>query len=282
MKTKLFFKIIARYFIIQIGVILVAVSLQMFLVPNNIIDGGVIGISIILSYLSKWQLALFIVVLNIPFLIIAFKKLGRDFILSALYAVLSLSFWVLIFKPVPEITKDLFLASIFGGIIIGAGVGLILRNGASLDGTEIISLLINKKHGFSVGEIIMFFNIFILASAGLVFGWDRAMYSLVTYFLAYKIIDIVIEGIDDAKAIFIISSESESIIKELIDNFNRGVTVFNGKGGYSDESREIIYIIIKRSEIFKLKKLVHTLDESAFISIQDIHELVGKNIKEWK
>jgi uncharacterized membrane-anchored protein YitT (DUF2179 family) len=282
MKTKLIFNIIARYFLIQIGAFLVAVSLETFLVPNKIIDGGVIGISIILSYLSKWQLALFIVVLNTPFLIIAYKKLGRDFILSTLYAILSLSVWVFVFKPVPEITKDLFLASIFGGIIIGAGVGLIIRNGASLDGTEIISLLINKKHGFSIGEIILFFNIFIFASAGFVFGWDRAMYSLVTYFLAYKIIDVVIEGIDDAKAIFIISSESESIRKHLIDVFNRGVTVFNGKGGYSDESREIIYIIIKRSEIFKLKKLVHKIDESAFISIQDIHEVVGKNIKEWK
>ncbi|MBI5323738.1 MAG: YitT family protein [Ignavibacteriae bacterium] len=282
MKTKLFFRIIARYFIIQIGVILVAVSLEMFLVPNKIIDGGVIGISIILSYLVNWQLAFFIVVLNFPFLIIAYKKLGSDFIFSTLYAVISLSIWVYIFKPVPGVTEDLFLASIFGGIIIGAGVGLIIRNGASLDGTEIISLLINKKHGFSVGEIIMFFNIFILASAGLVFGWDRAMYSLVTYFLAYKIIDIVIDGIDDAKAIFIISTESESIKNELFLNFNRGLTIFNGKGGFSDENREIIYIIIKRSEIFKLKKLVRKFDDEAFISIQDIHEVVGKNLKEWK
>jgi uncharacterized membrane-anchored protein YitT (DUF2179 family) len=266
----------------QIGALLAAVAIEEFLIPNNIIDGGIVGISIITSYLSKMPLGVFIVILNIPFILFGYKHLGKDFVISTVYSVISLSIWVSVLHPVPELTKDIFLASIFGGIVLGLGVGLIIRFGGSLDGTEIIAIILNRKVSFSVGEIVMFVNVFIFLIAGFVFGLDRAMYSMVTYFIAFKLIDIVVEGIDDSKAIFIISNESEKIKDKLSKHFNRGLTLFDGRGGYSNEKKDIIYIIIRRSEIYRLKNIVHEFDLDAFIAIQDIKEVFGKNINEWK
>ena len=277
-----YYKTILKYLFMQIGAFLAAAAIEEFLIPNNIIDGGIVGISIIISYLSKIPLGLFIVVLNIPFILYGYKHLGKEFVISTVYSVISLSIWVSFLHPIPEVTKDLFLASIFGGIILGLGVGLIIRYGGSLDGTEIVAIILNRKVSFSVGEIVMFINVFIFLIAGIVFGLDRAMYSMVTYFIAFKMIDIVVEGIDDSKAIFIISNESEQIKDKLSDYFNRGLTIFNGRGGYSNEKRDIIYIIIRRSEIYKLKNIVLELDKDAFISIQDIKEVFGKNIEDWK
>lgn len=275
-------QIVTKYVMLQVGALIAAFSLEEFLVPNNLIDGGIVGISIISSYLSKLPLGIFLIVLNLPFVLFAYKKLGKEFVAATIYSIISLAFWVTLFRDLPQITDDLVLAAIFGGIILGLGIGLIIRNGGSLDGTEIIALTINEQISFSVGEIVLFLNIFIFGAAGFVFGWDRAMYSLATYLAAYKVIDIVVEGLDTAKAIYIISNESELIRSEIIKEFNRGVTVFMGKGGYSDENREILYFVIKRSELYKLKQLVNSIDESAFISISNIHELIGKNIKSWK
>jgi len=277
-----YYKTILRYLFLQFGAILVAIGIEEFLIPNNIIDGGIVGISIITSYMFKIPLGILIFVINIPFILLGFKYFGKDFVISTLYSIISLSIWVTILHPITELTNDIFLASIFGGIILGLGVGLIIRNGGSLDGTEIIAIIFNEKISFSVGEIVLFINIFIFSFAAFVFGLDRAMYSMVTYFIAFKMIDIVVEGINDSKAIFIISTESAKITENLFDYFNRGITIFDGRGGYSNEPREIIYIIVNRLEIFKLKKIVHEIDNDAFISIQDIQEVFGKNIDNWK
>ena len=239
-----------------IGSILAAIGLDIFLVPNNIIDGGITGISIISSHLSKLPLGLFIILFNLPFLYLGYKQLGRFFALSTLFSIVSLSIWVTILHAVPVLTKDVFLASVFGGIILGIGVGLIIRYGGSLDGTEIIAILIDKKTDFSIGEIIMFFNIFILGSAGFVFGWEKALYSLITYFIAFKIIDITIEGLDESKSVFIISNKSEMIAEKLMTDLGRGVTFLHGMGGYKKEEKNILYLVITRLEIAKLKKLL--------------------------
>lgn len=261
----------------QAGAFLTAFALEEFLVPNNLIDGGVVGISIIASYLAEVPLGALIILLNLPFIVFGYRKMGRDFVISTVYSVISLSVWVTILKPVPQVTNDFFLASIFGGVILGAGVGTILRYGGSLDGTEIIALTLTKKLGFTVGEIVMFFNIFILATAGFVFGWDRAMYSLVTYFVAYKIIDIIVEGFDNSKALYIISSRSEEIRRRIIEDMKHSVTVFNGSGGYSRADCEILYVVISRAELYRLKQLVFQIDEAAFISITDIHEVISSS-----
>lgn len=274
-RKNLILKEIYKYFLIFVGTILAAIALEVFLVPNNIIDGGIVGISIITSYLTKLPLSIFIILFNIPFLFLGYKQIGKTFVFSSSFAIISLSFWVSVFKPVHEVTNDVLLASVFGGIILGLGVGLIIRCGGSLDGTEMVSIIINKRYSFSVGETVMFFNIFILSSAGLVFGWDKAMYSLIAYFIAFKLIDIVIEGLDEAKALFIISENGDEIAEAITARLGRGVTYLEGKGGYSKSQKTVLYSVVTRLEVAKLKSIVYDKDENAFVTITDVSDVMG-------
>lgn len=266
---------IFRYVCLFAGSIIAAIGLEIFLVPNNIIDGGVIGISIIASYLTGFPLSAFIIILNLPFLIFGYKQIGKTFVFSSLFSIVSLSFWLTIFTPIPGLTSDILLASVFGGIVLGIGVGLIIRNSGSLDGTEMVAIVFNKSTAFSVGEIVMFFNIFILSSAGLVFGWDRAMYSLLAYFIAFKVIDITIEGLDEEKAAIIVSDNPDEIADAILARLGRGVTFFKGMGGFSREPKTIIYSVVTRLEISKLKAIVYEKDENAFLTISDVFDVMG-------
>ena len=271
--------LLTKYLFLFIGSILTAIGLEIFLIPNNIIDGGVVGISIMLSYLSKYPLGLFIFSLNIPFLFLGYKHIGKTFVISTLFSISSLAIWVTILHPIPGLTEDLMLAAVFGGITVGIGVGLIIRYGGSLDGTEIVAIILDRRTGFSVGEIVMFFNLFILSSAGLVFGWDRAMYSLIAYFIAFKMIDITIEGLEEAKAVMVISEKSEIIAEKVMARLGRGVTFLNGKGAYSGEERMVLYLVVTRLEIAKLKVIIDEIDETAFVTISEVHEVMGGRIK---
>jgi Uncharacterized conserved protein len=270
--------VIKRALMIIIGATLTSIGLEIFLVPNNIIDGGIIGISIISSYLTKLPLGMFIFLLNIPFYIIGYKQIGKSFVISTLFAVTCLSVGVSILHPIPGLTHDVFLAAVFGGMINGAGVGLIIRAGGSLDGTEIVAIILDKKISFSIGEIVMAFNIFILTGAGFVYGWDRAMYSLVTYFIAFKAIDIVVEGIDESKGVMIVSDQNTDISEAVMARLGRGVTLLNGKGGYSKIPTNVIYVVVSRLEISKLKSIVLDYDENALITVGNV-EVAGKKYK---
>jgi uncharacterized membrane-anchored protein YitT (DUF2179 family) len=260
---------------IFIGSIIAAVALEIFLVPNNIIDGGITGISIIMSHLTGISLSAFIVVLNLPFLIMGYKQIGKTFVISSGFGIISLSFWLSVFKPVPGLTDDILLATVFGGMILGIGVGLIIRNSGSLDGTEMVAIVLTRNSSFSVGEIVMFFNVFILSSAGLVFGWDRAMYSLLAYYIAFKVIDVTIEGLDEEKAAMIVSDNPDEIAEAILARLGRGVTFIQGKGGFSKEPKTIIYSVVTRLEISKLKSIVYEKDENAFLTISDVFDVMG-------
>jgi uncharacterized membrane-anchored protein YitT (DUF2179 family) len=270
---------IRRYVFMFIGSILAAVGLEVFLVPNQIIDGGVIGISIMASHLTGWPLGLFIFILNFPFIYLGYMQIGKNFAISTLFALTSLSIWVSVLLPIPGFTNDVFLAAIFGGIILGIGVGLIIRYGGSLDGTEIVAIILDKRTGFSVGEIIMFFNIFIIGSAGLVFSWDKAMYSLIAYFVAYKLIDITIEGLDESKGVMIVSDHPHEIAEVLMARLGRGVTILHGQGAYTGEAKQVLYSVITRLEIAKLKTIIQEIDENAFVTINEVHDVMGGKVK---
>ena len=278
-KRKPYLNYFIKYLFLFIGSILAASGLEFFLIPNNIIDGGVVGISIMLSYLTHYPLGLFILLLNIPFLILGYNHIGKTFVLSTLFSITSLAIWVTILHPIPGLTEDLLLASVFGGIILGIGVGLIIRYGGSLDGTEIIAIILDKRTGFSVGEIVMFFNIFILSSAGLIFGWNKAMYSLIAYFIAFKMIDITIEGLEETKAVIIISQKSEIIAEKIMARLGRGITFLNGRGGYSGEKRSVLYLVVTRLEVAKLKIIIDEIDDKAFVTISEVHEVMGGRLK---
>ncbi|MEB3102790.1 YitT family protein [Paenibacillaceae bacterium T2] len=265
----------ARYLFIALGALLVAVGLELFLMPNDIIDGGIIGLSMIFSHISGLQLAIFIFIFNLPFMVIGYKQIGKTFALNTLASVALLSLFSLMVHGKAPLTEEPMLASIFGGIILGIGVGTIIRNGGALDGTEIIAIIATKKTGFSVGEIVMFFNIFILGSAGFVFEWDSAMYSLITYFIAFKSIDTVIEGLDESKSVTIISNKPDEISSAIIARLGRGVTHVYGKGGYTGEEKELLYCIVTRLEVAKLKSIVHEHDPEAFIAIEHVADVMG-------
>ena len=278
MTKKQVLRLLGNALFIQIGAVLAAFALERFLIPNKMMDGGITGVSIIGSYLSSLPLGLFVFVLNLPFVILSLKLIGRRFVGLALYAIASLSAWVSVFERAGAVTSDLFLATVFGGITLGSGVGLIIRNGGCLDGTEIVSILLTERLPFSIGELVMGFNVVIFGAALFVFGPERALYSVAAYLIAYKAIDLVSEGLDQSKALFIVSGKSEQISALLFDRLKSGVTIFRGMGGYSKAERDIIYVIVRRLEIPKIKSAVRGIDESAFITIHNVHEVIGKNV----
>lgn len=267
-----------RIFLMALGAILVSIGLETFLLPNNIIDGGMTGISIMASHFTNIQLGVFTFIFNLPFVIVGYKQIGKTFAISTIFSVICLSIGVSLLEPVPGVTQDMLLATIFGGIIMGVGVGLIIRNGGSLDGTEIIAIILDKRSSFSIGEIVMFFNLFILGSSGLVFGWDRAMYSLLAYFIAFKTIDITVQGLDESKAVIIVSEKNKDISEAIIARLGRGVTFFEGKGAYSGNETNVIYVVLSRLEIAKLKNIVNGFDEDALITITSV-EGTGKKYR---
>lgn len=272
-------KLLKRALFILIGSGLVSVGLEIFLVPNHIIDGGIVGISIILSHLTGWTLGLFLFLLNLPFLIVGYKQIGKTFALSTLLGVSAMSVGTTMLHDVRPLTEDPLLAAVFGGIILGIGVGLVIRYGGSLDGTEIVAILFNKKTPFSVGEIVMFFNVFILGSAGFVFGWDRAMYSLMAYYIAFKMIDLTIEGFEGSKSVWIISDNYKEIGDAIVARLGRGVTYLSGEGGYTGDDKKVVFCIITRLEEAKLKLIVEEVDPGAFLAVGNIHDVRGGQFK---
>ncbi|MFR1062979.1 YitT family protein [Intestinibacter bartlettii] len=269
------------FLLITLGATLAALALEIFLVPNNIIDGGIIGISIMISYITKVKLSILTFVLNIPFLILGYKQLGKSFLIKAAYAMLVFSILLEQFKPVPELTNDILLATVFGGLLLGIGVGFVIKFGACLDGTEVVAILINKKTSFSVGQVVMFLNFFIYSTSGLLFGWDRALYSILTYFITFKIIDMVSEGFEQAKAAMIITNHGEEIANSIYKHLGRTVTMLEGEGLISGK-KVVLYAVVTRIEIPELKRIVAADDYSAFVTITDVNEIVGKHIKKKK
>lgn len=268
-----------RIFMIIIGAVFMAMGIELFLVPNHLLDGGIVGISIILSHLTGIQIGLFIFLLNIPFFFFGYKQIGKTFALSTVLGITVLSICTYFLHPVARFTDDLLLATVFGGIVLGIGVGLVIRYGGSLDGTEILAILFSTKSVFSVGEIIMFFNLIIFTVAGFVFTWEQAMYSVLAYFIAYKMIDIVIQGFDESKSVYIISDLVDEVGEAIMDRLGRGVTYLHGEGAYTGDDKKVIFTVITRLEEAKLKTIVEDIDQQAFVAIGNIAEVRGGRFK---
>lgn len=279
-KGEIVFDFIKKAFFWALGAFIVAFALEMFLLPNKIIDGGVIGISMMVSYITKLNLGMLIFCINIPFMLLALKSLGKKFILYTFIATFLLSCTTNIVVGMPPVTNDLLLATIFGGIFLGLGVGLILRNSASLDGTEMLSIVLSKKLKIvSVGELLMGMNLFIYAAAGFLLGWERAMYSILTYFVASKVIDTVLEGLDKAKSVRIVSDYWEEIGDSIMKELNISVTYIKSKGGYSKQEKILTFCVVNKFDMPKLKEVIHNVDPRAFIVTEDVHEVEGVRVK---
>ena len=229
------------------------------------------------------QYTFLIFCINIPFMLIALKALGKKFIINTFIATALLSLATNLTINIHPATNDLILATVFGGILLGLGVGLILRNNASLDGTEMLSIVLSKKLKIvSVGELLMGMNLFIYTAAGFLLGWDRALYSIMTYYIASKVIDSVLEGLDKSKSVRVVSDYWEEIGSSIMKELDVSVTYIKSKGGYSRQDKTITYCVVNKFDIPKLKELIHDLDPKAFIVTEDVHEVEGVRFKKTK
>jgi uncharacterized membrane-anchored protein YitT (DUF2179 family) len=277
-KRKRVIKEIQQLIVITIGAIIAAFGLDMFLVPNAILDGGVIGLSIIAAELTGVSMSIFLIVLNLPFLYIGYKRMGMKFTLNTLYGVVVLSASTAYLHHFEPVTTDLFLATIVGAVILGTGVGLVIRAGGALDGTEIVAILVSKNRTISVGQLVMVMNFFIfILAALLVFSWDTAMYSIITYFIAFKMIDVVVEGMEELKSVTIISDMPDEIAEELLKTVGRGMTYIHGQGVFSNEPKKIIYTIVSRIELTTLRSTVYEIDPNAVVAIENVADASGSN-----
>ena len=270
---------ILSWVMIVTGAVIAAFALEEFLAPNHILDGGVTGISMILSHFISWKLGILVVILNIPFIIVGFKKLGKGFILRTVVAIVVFSVMTGVFEEMTNATEDIILATTFGGVLLGVGVGLVLRGGACLDGTEIVAILISKKLSISTGQIILFFNVIIYSVAAAVFGLDRGMYSLLMYFITSKVIDIVEIGWDNTKSVMIITDKGKELAQLIYTELGRTVTFMKGEGLVSSETKDILYCVVTRAEIYDLKRIINSVDGSTFTTISDVSEVVGNHMK---
>ncbi len=257
------------------GALLAALSIRMFLTPNELIDGGVIGVSMIFARLYGWNLlSFFLFILNIPFIYLAWRYIRRSFVIYMFSATVFFAFFLFLLERVPSFGADQLEAIVIGGAMLGAGAGMIIRNGGCIDGTEILAILINKKKGFTVGQVILFINVFVFAAYGWIFDdWHIALRSLMTYIVAFKTMDLVIAGLEELKSVLIMCSKPDKLSKIITHELGLGLTFIKGKGGYSGEDRDILFIIVERLDLAELKEIVLHEDPSAFIAIENLHEV---------
>ncbi|MDB5168619.1 MAG: conserved rane protein of unknown function [Candidatus Saccharibacteria bacterium] len=253
--------------------------MQFFLIPNHLTDGGVVGLSIIGSRLFDIPIGVFLLLLNIPFIYLGLKKLGKEFALYSILGIAILALLTTVIHSSVAATTDPILAAVFGGAIVGIGVGLVIRHGGTIDGADTVAILIDKKTPFSIGEAIMFINIFILTASGFVFGWDNAMYSMIAYFVAHKAIDVTVEGLDESKSVWIVSKKYEEIGKAIQAEIGEKVTYVNGKKVNGIISDGVMLVVVTRMQEMKLKALIRRHDRRAFVVISDAHEIIRTKIE---
>lgn len=264
------------FFFIALGAFLAALSIQIFLLPNNLIDGGVIGVALILARLfGTAYFPLLVLILTLPFLVMAYRMIRRTFVLHMFVAVLLFAGFNTFLRRFTAFHGDLIEVVVIGGALLGIGCGLIIRYGGCIDGTEILAILINRKRGFTVGQVVLFINIFVFTAYGLIFhNWHIAVQSLITYIVAFKMIDLVIMGLDELKSATIISSKPKELSEAIMKELGLGLTIMHGRGGFSGNAREILFVIVERLDLADLKSLVLRLDPTAFMAVENLHEVV--------
>jgi len=265
--------------LIALGILAAAFGLEGFLLSSNFIDGGVTGVSMLLAKVSPWPLSVWLPLVNAPFVVVGYRQMGRAFAIRSALAIAGLSV-ALATLHFPDVTPDLLLTAVFGGFFIGAGIGLAVRGGAVLDGTEIAALLISKRSALmKVGDVILAFNIVLFLAAMSLLGVEPALYSILTYITAARTLDFVIYGLEQYTAITIVSARSASIRERIVGELERGVTVYKGFGGMSGAEQEILYCVVTRLEIGKVKTIVRAVDPHAFIVSHPLADAEGGVVK---
>ncbi len=266
-----------------LGIMLAALGLKGFLIPNHFIDGGITGISLLIFHITGYPVSIWLVLFNIPFIIMGAKQIGKNFAINTSIAIIILAL-VIYFFSFPVITNDKLLISIFGGFFLGAGIGLAIRGGSVIDGTEILAVYITRKSFLSIGDVILIINVVIFGVAAFVLNIETALYSILTYLSASKTVDFIIQGIEEYTGVTIISNKSNAIREAITQNLGRGVTLYKGERGlgdthYKQKEIDIIFTVVTRLEVTKLKEVVNEIDHKAFMVMNTINETKGGIIK---
>jgi len=269
--------LILDYAQIVIGSFVGALSLTMFLVPNKLAAGGISGIATVLHYVFELPVGWTMLVLNIPLFLAGVAFLGKSVGIKTLVVSLLFSFFTEITESFPVPTQDLILSTVYGGVVLGLGLGLVFRGRGSTGGTDLASMILHHfVPSISEGQGILIIDFFVIILSGLTFNWELAMYGWISLFISSKVIDLILEGFNYAKAVYIISTQAEEVSRKIMTELDRGVTLFNAKGGYSREEKNVLLCVITRFEIAKLKGIVHEIDPKAFVIIHDVHEVLGE------
>lgn len=274
----------SEFFQIGVGVLLASLGLKVFLLPNGFLDGGVTGIAILLSELYGLNISIILVAVSLPFLLMSWYTLSRRITLKSIIAILSLAIMVH-FENFTPVTDDKLLISIFGGLFLGAGIGLTIKNGAVLDGSEILGIFANKHFGFSIGMVVLFFNLILFSITAISISLETAMYSTLTFLVTAKIIDLTIEGFEDYVGLMIVSDNSNTIEEELIKVIKTGTTLYRGSKGFGkrgvQQERDIIHTVINRIDIRRTYSVIEDIDKNAFIIEFDVNNIKGGLLKEY-
>ena len=266
-----------------VGVFSAGFGLKGFIIPNGFIDGGVMGISLLVNHETSIPLSYLIIAINIPFLIMGYKQISKIFSLKSMLAITALAIVVAVI-PYPLVTDDKILVAVFGGFFLGGGIGMAIRGGAVIDGTEVLAIFLSRKISLTVGDFILIFNIMIFSVAAWLLTITIALYSILTYLVASKTVDFILEGIEEFTGVTIISSRSGQIISMIQNKLGRGLTIYSGRKGFgksgeSDQTVDIIFTVITRLEINRLTNEVEKIDPSAFIVMQSIRDTRGGMVK---
>ncbi|RLJ76925.1 YitT family protein [Pedobacter alluvionis] len=272
-------RLIKEILLIIAGVTSACFGLKSFLMPSHFIDGGVTGISLLLSTLTGWNLSYLIAIINIPFVILGYRQIGKSFAIKTAIAIAALSL-ALIILPFQPITHDKLLIAFFGGLFLGGGIGLAMRGGCVIDGTEVLALYISKNSILTVGNIILILNIIIFAFAAYFLNIETALYAILTYLSASSTIDFIVNGIEQYTGVTIISEHQEAIKGFIISDMKRGVTIYKGEGGYGEKKDiDIIFTVVTKLEMSKLQTAIRQIDPDAFVIQQQIADLKGGVVK---
>ena len=271
-----------EYVLLVLGVFSAAFGLKGFLLPNTFIDGGAMGLSLITVALTGIPLSVLVVLINIPFIVMGYKQISPEFAFKTLFSTIGLAI-MLVLVDYTVVTNDKVLIAVFGGFFLGAGIGLAVRGGGVLDGTEVLALYISKRTPLSIGDVILIFNIIIFLTAAFLFGIEIGLYSILTYISASRTLDFVVQGIEEYTGALIVSKKSDEIRLALIDKLGRGVTEFKGKSGFGKRGHtdeiDVIFSVVTRLEISKLKQVVKEIDPTAFLAFHSINDTVGGMVK---
>jgi uncharacterized membrane-anchored protein YitT (DUF2179 family) len=266
--------------LILMGAFLFAVGVNYFTIPNTLSEGGILGITIITHYLFHWSPGIVNFVLNAGLLVIGYKYFEKRTMVYTIISIAASSGFLFLTEDIgKQLTEDTFLAAIFAGLLVGAGLGLIFRTGGTSGGSTILARLTNQWLGWSIGKGMLIFDIVVVLGSVFIIGVEKTMYTLLVVFIGAKAIDFIVEGLDEKVAVLIISHSPEMVLENITRKMSRGITVLEGRGGFSGQNKDVLYLVINKQEIVQLKSVINSIDQNAYVTVHNVHEMMGKGYK---